>query len=118
MSYKSDLIKLPKIGDKIATEIISVYPTMQDLVLAIENNHDLPFSEQVNKALKVYFGKDNTLNVPLINSDEFVTIKCNTELKIRRNSNPYINLDFSKGPQKVKKEIAAYLLSTRSDITL
>jgi len=54
--YKKELIDLPKIGEKKAGDIMSVYPTREKIVDAVKKKGNLPFDEDIDKVLKEHFG--------------------------------------------------------------
>ena len=54
--YKKELIDLPKIGQKKAEDIISVYPTREKMVEAAKNKSNLPWDSDIDKVLKDHFG--------------------------------------------------------------
>ena len=54
--YKKELIDLPKIGEKKADDIMSVYPTRERMVETVNKKGNLPFDEDIDKVLKKHFG--------------------------------------------------------------
>lgn len=54
--YRIELIDLPKIGEKKADDIISVYPTRDKMVEVAKKGGNLPFDEDIDKVLKEHFG--------------------------------------------------------------
>ena len=55
MKFKNKLLKIKGIGEKTVEDIISVYPTEEQLKLAIYNKENLPFDNDVEELLILKF---------------------------------------------------------------
>lgn len=116
MKFKQELISLPKIGEKYAKDIIDIYPSKDDLILALANGDILPFPEQINNIIiDVYSGErisEKTLN------DIITIIYAGSQVEVRRSNNPKFRIILNNGEIQVKKEVANFLLKTRKDIKI
>jgi len=56
-NFSNELVKIKGIGKKTAKDIVKVFPSKEELTLAISHGDELPFNDDIEEKLRRKYGK-------------------------------------------------------------
>ncbi len=115
VNYKGELLGIKGIGDKTVEDILTAFPDRKDLILAIMNEDDIPFRDDVVEKLKDYYNTIIEKDAVKISKGTVKLLTENVGLKMYRAHNPSFKIVLDGKSKVVKEEVAAYLLEHHAD---